>query len=158
AIAARITGVPFDPNAAESLVVVIRGRNGVYDGIAELRDAAGATEWSLAIGPIPRDCAVVVDSLALSVAIKLRPRKARPSAEGSASTRLFGVDGEVVPVPQMAPTAPPVSDPRPQPAPAGSVRRVLLGAGASVDVGSAPGIAFGLSLDMGLRWPSFSLS
>ncbi len=77
AMTAHVHRPLFDPAATSVLVVRLQGRNAWYRGVAELRDAAGAPVWTIPLGPVPRDCSAVVDSLALSVAIKVDPRGSR---------------------------------------------------------------------------------
>lgn len=101
AMTAHVHRALFEPTATSTLVVRLQGRNGWYQGVAEMRDAAGAPVWTIPLGPVPRDCSAIVDSLALSVAIKVDPRGSRPAAPALAPNthRFFGVDGEVLPMP-----------------------------------------------------------
>jgi hypothetical protein len=163
AITSRVRGRDFlDAAAAARLVVTARGQGGRYLGTAELRDASGATAWSLSVGPVAQDCAAVMDAVALSIAIKLGAQRASapPAAAHPAGNRLFGVDGEALPVPPAplagAPATPDGVTPPASPVP--TPRRVRVGGGAAFEMAAAPGFALGLFADVGIRWPSFSLA
>lgn len=158
AISARVRGSVFDPSAAASLVVVAQGGGGRHQGIAELRDAAGTPVWKVSIGPLPQDCAAVMDALALSIAIKLGSPRSAPAAP-VAGHRWFGVESERLPAPPPGSAQPQGTPDRPSTASRGaSSLRGRLGVIGSLDLAGTPGPALGLALDGGLRWPSFSLS
>ena len=147
AITARVRGQGFDGASPTRLVVRAQGDGTRHAGSAELRDGAGALLWSVAVGPLAQDCAAVMDALALSIAIKLGPPRRAPAQAGG---RLFGVEGESA--------AAPIEPDGVAPAVARAPLRFRVGAGAALELATAPGLALGLSLDVGLRWPSFSLS
>ncbi len=154
----------FDPAAVDLLVVRLQGRSGSYRGVAELRDASGAPAWTIPLGPVPRDCSSIVDSLALSIAIKVDPRGSKAPPAGPASTtnnhRWFGVDGEILPMPSPA-TAEAVPSPDTASAPPAQPEpeiRARLGASGGVALASVPGWAPSITLDVGLRWRDRPLS
>jgi hypothetical protein len=163
AMTANVHRTLFDPAGAARLVVRLQGRSGWYRGVAELRDAAGVPIFTIPpVGPIPRDCSAVADSLALSIAIKVDPRGRPPAAPEpvAASHRLFGVDGEVLPMPPP-PGQPPATTPdasAPAPAPPEPEQRIRLGMSGGVAIAAVPGWAPSFALDVGVRWRDRPLS
>ncbi len=163
AITAHVHRPLFDPAAVDRLVVRLQARSGWYRGAAELRDASGNPAWTIPIGPVPRDCSSIVDSLALSIAIKVDPRGPKPAAQpgapaiAPAAHRWFGLDGEVLPMPQP-PAAPSADAAAPAPTSAEPEIRARLGASAGVALASVPGWAPSVAIDAGLRWRDLPLS
>jgi len=167
AMTAHVHRALFDPAAPGVLVVRLQGRTGWYQGVAELRDAMGAPLWTIPLGPVPRDCSAIVDSLALAIAIKVDPRGSRPAAPALTPNpnahRLFGLDGEVLPMPP--PPGPPelaagprpdvVTPPPPEPEPE---YRTRLGVSGGVAIAAAPGWGPSFALDVGVRWRDRPLS
>jgi hypothetical protein len=167
AMTAHVRRPLFAPASDHRLVVRVQARGGWYRGIAELRDTSGKPAWTIPIGPVPRDCSSVVDSLALSIAIRVDPGGATAAAQASAPAvkpaehRWFGVDGEVLPMPQppAANTAPAPDAIVPAPAPATEAEiRARLGASGGVALASVPGWAPSVGVDVGLRWRDRPLS
>jgi hypothetical protein len=162
AMTAHVHRALFEPAGAARLVVRLQGRGGWYQGVAELRDAAGAAAWTIPVGPVPRDCSAVADSLALSVAIKVDPRGRRPAAPEPVANphRFFGVDGEVLPMPpppEHGPAATPdaVSLPPALPEPE---HRIRLGMSGGVAIAAVPGWSPSFAVDVGVRWRDRPLS
>jgi hypothetical protein len=164
AMTAHVHRPLFDPAASDRLVVRLQGRSGSYRGVAELRDASGVPAWTIPLGPIPRDCSSIVDSLALAIAIKVDPRgsKAPPSTPASAPNghRWFGLDGEILPMPaptatESAPSPDAVAPPTTQPEPE---IRGRLGASGGVAIAAVPGWAPSVTVDAGLHWRDRPLS
>jgi hypothetical protein len=141
-IAARTSYAPFAPAAVTRLVVTV-GREGQgYTARAVLRDKSGAVLYTRERGPLS-DCQQVVEGLGFAVSVKLDPG-GRPSA----------------PSPQPAsPSAPlPVKEePAPSPPPEPRARR-RVGAALAFGLGVAPRPVVGFALDVGLRWPAFSIA
>jgi hypothetical protein len=165
AMTAHVHRPLFDPAAPTYLVVRLQGRNGWYQGVAELRDAAGAPTWTVPLGPVPRDCSAVVDSLALSIAIKLDPRGSRAAAPVLTPNahRPFGIDGEVLPMAQMPPLPDVTPSPRPDMVVPPSVTpepqyRIRLGVSGGVAIAAGPGWAPSFAVDAGVRWRDRPLS
>jgi hypothetical protein len=172
AMTARVHRSLFEPAAADRLVVRLQGRNGWYQGVAELRDATGAATWTVPLGPVPRDCSAIVDSLAFSTAIKVDPRgsKAVPASAPAVlpnSHRYFGVDGEVLPMPPppsalpdavLTPPSVPTDIVVMPPAAPERGYRIRLGASGGIALGAAAGFGPSFALDVGVRWPDRPLS
>jgi len=160
AITAHVHRPLLDPAAADRLVVQLQGRNGWYQGVAELRDATGTASWTIPIGAVPRDCSAIVDALALSIAIKVDPRGSKQAAPAVPlnSHRFFGVDGEVMPAPPQAVASPDAVLPPLPPAVPAPGYRVRLGASAGIAFGAAPGLGPSVAVDVGVRWTDRPLS
>jgi hypothetical protein len=166
AMAAHVHRPLFEPQAPGRLVVRLQGRNNWYHGAAELRDAAGVPAWTVALGPIPRDCAAIVENLALSIAIKVDPRGTQRAAPVLVQNphRVFGVDGEVLPMPPPEENKPVPPDPRRDTAvmvagPAEEPElRVRLGMAGGVAIATGPGWSPSFAVDAGVRWRDRPLS
>jgi hypothetical protein len=148
AVAANVGRDPFVAAAPRRLVARIAREGRGFTAHLEIREDSGAVSWSHP--PMPdTDCRGLVRAMALSIGIKVDPLPA-PAAP------------PVAPAPVVVATAPPLPEPRPaEPAapPVTSVRpRFRAGLGAAVDVGLTPVAAAALSVQVGVRWPSFSLS
>jgi hypothetical protein len=162
ALTAHVRRQVFDPAAAARLVVRLQGRSGWYQGVAELRDATGTPAWTIPLGPVPHDCSAIVDSLALSVAIRVDPRGTRPTAPALVPNphRPFGVDGEVLPMaaPPASPPAPAPDVVAPAPTEAEPEYRARLGVNGGVALAAGPGWAPSFAVDAGVRWRDRPLS
>jgi hypothetical protein len=130
---------PFAPNAPWLLTVLTVRGGGGYGGSAELRDVGGAVRWTRPLQPRAR-CIDLVEDLALAIAFKINPpRAAQPGEPAQLPT----------PPDQPPPQLPKLPDqPPPEPPPGPAFR---LGAGAWMDLATAPRPAFGLTVDAGVR-------
>ncbi len=131
ALGARMRFDPFDPNATARLVVTVVREGRRFRGAAEIRHEGSVRGWFDALGP-SADCNALMDALAVSVAVELDKSSSTPPSPGEGSPPKEPTKGQ--------PTSPPRSF------------LVRLGAAASLSVGSAPGVAFGVTADAGLRW------
>jgi hypothetical protein len=156
AVGADVARQLFTPDARDRLVVTIARSPRGYEGSAELRDASGAVTWARALPPTS-SCAGLVDDLTFAISVKLDPATARKPTR-----RFFGVDGEVVPIPETTPPPPPSLPPdvpdRPAPPPSPSPIAFRIGAATWMDLATSPRPAFGLTLDAGFRVSWFSLA
>jgi hypothetical protein len=137
---------PFAPNAPWLLTVLTVRGGGGYGGSAELRDLGGVVRWTRPLEPRAR-CIDLVEDLALALAFKINPP--RPAQPGNLAQPPTSPD---LPSPQL-PDQPQPPAPEPPPGPA-----FRLGAGAWMDLATAPRPAFGLTVDAGFRVSWFSLA
>lgn len=146
AVAAQLGREPFEPTASDRLFVTLARRGHGYEGSVVERDPSGRVLWSRSFAPTAR-CLDAIEDLAISVRIRLAPRPGAEAPPPARRQRIFGHPGDATP--DAAPTAP-------------SKREEALlfraGAGASLDLGTAPRPAVGLSLELGLRWSWFSIA
>jgi hypothetical protein len=133
---------PFAPNGPWRLLVIVSRRGEGYEGSAELRDVTGAVELRQAF-PATRSCVDLLGDLARAVGFRIDP-PAPPQAGGAA------LPPPVQPPALDAPTPAPLPPPRPV--------RFRVGASAWMDLATAPRPAFGISLDVGLRYRWFSIA
>jgi hypothetical protein len=134
---------PFAPNAPWLLTVTVSHRGG-YEGAAELRDVTGAVVFSRTYPPTPR-CLDALGDLARAIAFEIE----RPALRAHTPQVVGGVPAPVAPPAQPAQPAPPPSAP--------STFAFRVGAGAWMDLATAPRPAFGLSANVGFRAAWFSL-
>jgi hypothetical protein len=137
---------PFASNAPWRLVVVVSRSGTGFAGTAELRDVTGAVEWSRLLAPRAR-CFDLVEDLAVTLALRINP-PAPPPPSPSAPT---------LPSPGLPPPSTPSPDPSLHPPPA---RRATFraGLGTWLDLATAPRPAFGLTVDLGVRYAWFSVA
>jgi hypothetical protein len=143
AVSALTRFEPFEPSAAERLAVTVVRQGRLYQASAALWGAATAPIWAFTLGPVD-DCRILVDSLAGTVANKIDPVSSPAPPPRATSAPL------PPPHPPRDETPPPMSPPR--------AFRVRLGLGAAVELATVPSVAFGLTLDVGLRWDAFSIA
>jgi hypothetical protein len=138
---------PFAPNAPWRLVAIVSRSGTGFAGTAELRDVTGAVEWSRVLAPRAR-CFDLVEDLAVTLALRINP-PAPPSPSAPASPS----PPPSLPVPPSAPSP----DPSP---PLPPTRRTTFraGLGTWLDLATAPRPAFGLTLDLGVRYAWFSVA
>ncbi|MFS8069327.1 MAG: hypothetical protein ACMG6S_23440, partial [Byssovorax sp.] len=147
AIGAHVARDLFVPDAVTRLVVILGRRGAGYEGVAELRDAAGVVSWSKVLPganhPPAATCASLIEGLAFAASIELEPA-------------IFSdVVPPSVPVPPPAPAPLPSSPPAPPTEKAPGPYR--LGVSPWLHIGTAPRLAFGISFNLGFRVAWFSL-
>ena len=144
-IRARTSYAPFAPAAEVRLVVTVGHDNHGYTARAVIRDKRGASLYKREWGP-RADCQSVVEGLGFAVSIELDPG---------------GDPGPPPPQPlPPPPPRPPVETTEPAKAPAVVEERAgrRIGAALAFGLGVAPRPAVGFAIDVGLRWPAFSLA
>jgi hypothetical protein len=143
-IRARTSYQPLVAAAPTRLVVTVKRDGRGYTARAVIRDASGAVLYARERGP-RSDCQAIVEGLGFAISVALDPG-------GPAVTP------PPQPPPPSAPKPPMIDQPAPVlPPPEASARR-RVGAALAFGLGVAPRPAAGLAIDVGLRWPSFSLA
>lgn len=178
AIAGRMAEKPWDPNASARLVVTIRRKGDLLEGLAEIRDAGDQVLWSFstALG----ECHLVMDALAIAIGLVLDPIKpaapapsepsaqpAPPEIESPTSTPVKENPPKARPPVRFAPSIeeqpsqaelPPGMELGSPPAPEDRKIRGVGGVGAALALRTAPApVAFELMAAVGMRWRWFSL-
>ena len=144
-IRARTSYAPFAPAAEVRLVVTVRHDRQGYMARAVIRDKRGASLYAREWGP-RADCQSVVEGLGFAVSVALDP----------------GGNPSPLPPQPLPPPPPPTPAENTEPAKAPVVveeragRRI--GAALAFGLGVAPRPAVGFAIDVGLRWPAFSLA
>jgi hypothetical protein len=139
-----VSSTASPPSAAgvtQRLKVSIDRREGELAVDIELRDGAGHLLWDVRDRRSRSDCHTLVDTLGLSIAIRLDPEPESPACPVCAP-----------PPPQAAPGGPPEEHPEP------ARPRVLLGGGPLLGFTLFFVVSPGFSLFAGARWTHFSLA
>jgi len=148
-IRARTSYEPFAPSADARLVVTVAREGRSYKGHAEVRSKAGALLYERDRGP-GADCQLIVEGLGFAVSVALDPGGGEsPEPQAPSPPR-----APELPVKQAPAPVPPAPEPFEQKAPF----RVRIGASAALGIGVAPRPAAGVAIDVGLRWPTFSVA
>ncbi len=149
AVAARVRWGAFAPNAPWRLSIRIVRRGAGYEGSAELRNLAGAVEWSRAL-PATTRCLDAIENAALALALKIDPpRPPERDREPPSSPSLVS--------PPLAPPSNDVDRAHAEPRkPSSAVFRI--GAAMWIDLATSPRPAAAVSLDVGFRVAWFSLA
>ncbi|MHB8878524.1 MAG: hypothetical protein ACYC8T_32910 [Myxococcaceae bacterium] len=146
AVSGRLGYDPFrEPAEMEVRVAVERADPGLSARL-ELRDAGGRTMGKRQLASRASDCVELASALGLAVSIAIDPLSVtRPPP--------------VPPAPAAAATPPAPPPPAPPPALSPSVQTAYTASlGAVASVGTAPAPALGANLQLGARWPSWSLA
>lgn len=150
AIGVHVARELFAPDAATRLVVLLSRRGAGYEGVAELRDAAGVVSWSKVLPgpnhPPAATCASLIEGLAFAASIELEPA----TFPDVAPPTLTVLPPSLAPLPS-SPLVPSIEKEEKSPEP------FRLGVSPWLDLGAAPRQAFGLSFDIGFRLAWFSL-
>jgi hypothetical protein len=154
-IAANMGHDPFSPGGAAVLRVVIGRRNGSFVASSELRDASGRILWS--DPPLTEaSCRRLIVALGVVLGIVLEPAP----APAPPPQPLPPPPAPVAPAP-VAPAPPPPSvEPPPTklPPPVSLRPKIRFAAGGALSLGSAPGPTGAFLIDLGVRWPTVSIS
>jgi hypothetical protein len=156
-VEARLTYAPFSPEAVARLVVTLKRKGWQVQGRMELRDSDDALLWERDMGPFA-SCQDLVLGLGFSAAVKLGVSSTPPPAPAPEPPAPAPPPPPTpVPPPVIVKLPPPVK--RPPPVEPKNSFKKSGGLGVAFGAGVAPtSPTFGLTVNGGLRWPSWSLA
>ena len=153
-IRGRTSYDPFAKTEGARLAVTVRREGRMYKGRAEVRSEAGALLYTRERGP-GADCQMIVEGLGFAISVGLDP-------SGRAGDEVPPAAPPIVPEPPVkqvvAPALPAPEPPALPPLEQKAPFRVRIGGSVALGFGVAPRPAAGLVIDVGLRWPTFSLA
>jgi hypothetical protein len=177
AVARRLGYDPFRADAPRSLEASVRVVGSALHGVVRLRDATGVALGTRYLSEAVDGCAELVAAMALAISIAIDPKVLVSSAPPSPPPPVTAPPpGRAPPAPASpapdlpvraagwtgapdltAPPLPVLLPPAPLP-PAQETGSLVgwVGLGGLVAGGAAPGVSGGVTLDVGLRWRSFT--